>query len=300
MPVSHLVPVGTAFPDRESVRAAGLHKHTMAGIGYEPGGAAELIVVSGGYREDEDFGDRIIYTGQGGQSAPGSGKQVSDQTLDRGNQALVVSALSQLPVRVIRGSGGNKEFSPASGYRYDGLFLVTTHWFDVSQDGPLVIRFVLEKSSDGADRESVERVSAEVVSGPPQGHESPGRTEKPSTSSVDRNPALPSWIKTLYKDQCQLCMCTLTVPALTFSHGAHIQGLGHPHNGKDLVDNMLCLCPNCHIRLDYGAIYIQDDCLTAQDVITGSTSKLHVHPAHSLDLPSIQYHRLHVDVSRVL
>jgi putative restriction endonuclease len=35
---------------------------------------AESIVVSGGYKDDKDFGDVIVYTGHGGQD--GKGNQV--------------------------------------------------------------------------------------------------------------------------------------------------------------------------------------------------------------------------------
>lgn len=42
------------------------------------GGGADAIVVSGGYEDDNDDGDEIIYTGQGGND-PDSGKQVADQ-----------------------------------------------------------------------------------------------------------------------------------------------------------------------------------------------------------------------------
>jgi SAD/SRA domain len=39
--------VGTIFKDRKEVKAAGLHKHLMAGIDYEKGGNARSIVISG-------------------------------------------------------------------------------------------------------------------------------------------------------------------------------------------------------------------------------------------------------------
>ena len=54
---------------------------------------AESVVVSGGYPDDQDSGDEIIYTGQGGRDT--SGKHVKDQELEleRGNLALAKSKL---------------------------------------------------------------------------------------------------------------------------------------------------------------------------------------------------------------
>ncbi|MBE3142597.1 MAG: HNH endonuclease, partial [Planctomycetes bacterium] len=34
----------------------------------------------------------------------------------------------------------------------------------------------------------------------------------------------------------------------------HIKPLGSPHYGRDRRDNILCLCPNCHAKLDFGVI----------------------------------------------
>ena len=114
---THEVPVGTHFNTRIEVREAGLHAPPMAGIYPAGEGArAESIVISGGYSDDRDYGDVIIYTGAGGQSAPGSGVQITDQKIEGANKALVRAQHEGTPIRVIRGSGGDPQFSPASGY----------------------------------------------------------------------------------------------------------------------------------------------------------------------------------------
>ena len=77
------VPVGTTFPDRRALLGAGVHRQLQAGI-------ADSIVVSGGYEDDDDFGDLIIYTGQGGND-PATKRQVADQRLALGNAALAES-----------------------------------------------------------------------------------------------------------------------------------------------------------------------------------------------------------------
>lgn len=68
------VPVGATYPSREAVAAAGVHKPTMAGISGAERDGADSIVVSGGYEDDEDYGNVIVYTGAGGND-PSSGRR---------------------------------------------------------------------------------------------------------------------------------------------------------------------------------------------------------------------------------
>ena len=63
------VNVGDVFNSRQKLREAGIHAPTMAGIwGAQEG--AYSIVLSGGYEDDIDELDYILYTGQGGQDVP--------------------------------------------------------------------------------------------------------------------------------------------------------------------------------------------------------------------------------------
>ena len=67
-------PMGTTYVNREAAAEAGVHRQLRGGIcGGEDG--AESIVVSGGYVDDQDYGDVIVYTGQGGRD-PASGRQI--------------------------------------------------------------------------------------------------------------------------------------------------------------------------------------------------------------------------------
>ncbi|MFK4222936.1 HNH endonuclease [Streptomyces sp. NPDC019890] len=68
-------------------------------------------------------------------------------------------------------------------------------------------------------------------------------------------------MKRWYQHTCQICRLPLVVGAggASYAEGAHIQALGKPTNGPDVDGNVLCLCPNCHVRLDRGAIYFTDD-----------------------------------------
>ena len=292
------VPVGTNFQSREEVARAGLHSPLMAGIHPQREGArAESIVISGGYKDDADYGDVIIYTGQGGQSAPGSGVQIADQVIERGNRALVKAQHDGTPIRVIRGSGGNSQFSPASGYRYDGLYEVRKHWFKRSADGPLIVQFELVAVDYGIQSTAKTRQGGIA---PPSGNVSPDRRERRSRSLV-RDQANVDWIKNLYDNTCQVCRIQLMTDAGAISIGAHIQGLGKPDNGPDVVENMLCLCHNCHAIFDSGSFYVNDDCKTItwlhEPTGNGTSSlpiELFTKNEHQIGLIHITHHRLNI------
>src|SRR5262245_11113972 len=111
-------PEGSRYASRQQAHNAGVHRPLQAGISGASLEGADSIVVSGGYEDDHDFGDTIVYTGHGGND-PNTGAQVADQVLERGNAALALNHARGLPVRVIRGASGDPTFSPATGYRYD-------------------------------------------------------------------------------------------------------------------------------------------------------------------------------------
>ncbi|RYQ98733.1 hypothetical protein Ahy_B07g086496 isoform A [Arachis hypogaea] len=101
--------VGDVFLFRMELCVLGLHGQIQAGIDYlaasmspnnEP--IATSVIVSGGYEDDMDEGDVIIYTGQGGQ-ATNSVRQATHQKLESGNLALERSMYHNIEVRVIRG-----------------------------------------------------------------------------------------------------------------------------------------------------------------------------------------------------
>jgi putative restriction endonuclease len=93
-------PEGSQFESREALRQAGLHRHPQAGISGSPDDGADTIIVSGGYPDDRDEDDRILYTAD---KMTGAG-QVADQTLTRASLALARSEERGVPVRVIRGA----------------------------------------------------------------------------------------------------------------------------------------------------------------------------------------------------
>ena len=173
------------------------------------------------------------------------GKQVRDQELtDSGNWALKISYEEQLPVRVIRGPKGDPQWSPATGYRYDGLYLIDRYWPDTGIDGYRIWRYRLERIDQSAVIEPTE-------GGPV------GRTSVTSDRPI-RDSALAQRLKEEYDFTCQICGTRLDSPSGPYAEAAHIKPLGRPDDGPDIKANMLCLCPNDHKLMDCGGIVIDD------------------------------------------
>lgn len=277
------LPIGTTWSTRQDASRDGVHRPTVGGISGTKDEGADSIVVSGGYEDDQDYGDEIVYTGAGGND-PNSGKQTHDQTLDQpGNAGLVTSQLAGLPIRVVRGSRGDPHYSPPTGYRYDGLYRVADHWTEVGKSGHRIWRYRLVRLSP---QEAAAYVPALNL---PPGNQRP-RTSTGVTTRIVRNTAVAIAVKKLYDDYCQVCDTRLEVPGGTLSEGAHIRALGRPHLGPDVPDNVLCLCPNHHALFDDGGIYITGD-LKVHDFHGQVIGPLRKHGKHPISLDHIRYHR---------
>ncbi|MGV9313421.1 YDG/SRA domain-containing protein [Streptomyces sp. NPDC003691] len=285
------VPVGQPYPNRVLASEAKVHRPRIAGICGTKATGAESIVLSGGYKDDEDLGDVIIYTGHGGQD--GAGNQINDQSLeDSGNAALVTSYLQGLPVRVIRGSKSESVYAPQSGYRYDGLYRVVSYGSKLGIDGHLIWQFRMEAALD-APLPAIENDQLAVDS-PRNDEEAPAGNDVPERASsniqrIVRSSQVKNAVKRWHADQCQVCGIIIETPGGTYSEGAHVQALGRPHNGPDRTGNVLCLCPNCHVKLDAGAIVIRDDLTVFENGVP--VGPLRTHPQHTLDVGCIQSHR---------
>jgi len=82
-------------------------------------------------------------------------------------------------------------------------------------------------------------------------------------SRIIRDTAVSSELKLLYDHSCQLCGTVITLCGRSYSEAHHIKPLGSPHDGNDSRDNLVCVCPNCHVLLDYAAIPLHLDSLRA-------------------------------------
>jgi putative restriction endonuclease len=277
--------IGTEWQTRREVALAGIHRPTMNGISGTEREGADSIVVSGGYEDDEDFGSEIIYTGTGGYDVA-TGKQTADQTFDNtNNAALIKSQFEGLPVRVVRGAKGNPLFSPKSGYRYDGLFQVLDHWSETGKSGFRVCRYRLRQ----IEPNEVIQPATFVASKPPVGEINPSRIRSITTRTV-RSTSVSEYVKKLYKFRCQICESELLIPKGFISEGAHIRALGRPHNGPDIVENIICLCPNHHSLLDLGGIYISDK-FQVFDLSHTYIGELTIDATHKIDPAFTAYHR---------
>lgn len=264
------VPVGTVFPDRKSLHNAGVHKPIEHGISGREDEGAESIVVSKKYEDDEDYGSVIIYTGAGGRDRS-KGMQIADQVLARQNKALARNQVLNIPVRVIRKING--------GYRYDGLFRVEEVWHDRGKSGFEVVRYRLVS-------EAALEAAQHAISPEPQTR--PGR-QTATISRIIRDSEAARGVKAMYSFKCQICQTSLETPGGLYAEAAHIRPLGGKHDGPDNQGNILCLCPNHHVLLDYGAISIKDDM-----TLLGLNGRVSLDPKHSIDLDNLRYHRDHI------
>lgn len=277
------IEVGTLFASYAALNQAEVHRSTQGGISSSETEGADSIVVSGGYADDQDFGDEIVYTGQGGRDA--SGKHIEDQKLRRGNLALVINELEGLPVRVIRGADPKSAFAPATGYRYDGLYQVDSHWHEVGKAGFKVWRYRLIRQDSAVPVQK--KADAELPAVLSGGNALPVRIST-TVQRIVRDTQQAKKIKKHYKYTCQVCQTQIPTAAGFYAEAAHVRALGAPHNGPDTPDNILCLCPNHHVMFDHGAFAVQNDLS-----LIGIAGKLTVLPGHSLDVTQLQYHRSH-------
>lgn len=272
-------PVGSRFESRAELSDIGLHRPLIAGISGSEREGADSIVLSGGYEDDQDFGDEIIYTGHGGRDQE-TGKQIADQNFSRGNRALAYSSLNGLPVRVIRGADHNTPYSPNTGYRYDGLFVVDDYWQEIGRSGFRIWRYRLVKMADSAAyRESVSET---------RGIYSVAPRQEMIVQRVVRNTGQAQRLKALYDYRCQVCRIRLEGLAGPYAEAAHIRPLGAPHDGPDTLDNMLCFCPNHHVLFDHGGIAVDENLL-----LIGEEGSLLVHPRHPINEEHLRYRREH-------
>lgn len=283
---------GKSYESREAVRLARLHAHKQAGISGTAREGADAIVLNGGYPDDRDYGDLIIYTGHGGQDS--RKRQVADQTLDDpGNAGLVKSQLDGLPVRVIRGYEEDSPHAPEKGYRYDGLYRVVRHWFKTRADGFRVCQFLMVKIGSPSDVPDPEIPSgaATGTTQPPATPVRPAGRTTATVNKVNRRAEVVKTVKAWHDNRCQICDETVELPSGPSSDAAHIRALGVPHNGPDVEENVLCLCPNDHRRFDNGAVYLTDD-LEVVEALTGAVGKrIRTHPAHKIGVEYVRYHR---------
>lgn len=119
----------------------------------------------------------------------------------------------------------------------------------------------------------------------PTGNLEPQRAAS-TTYRILRDTLLARKIKELYVHKCQICGLRIKLNnEKYYSEAHHIIPLGKQHKGSDTSENIIVLCPNHHVMMDYGLLKIEID-------------KLYVHPKHKLSEKSIEYHNLNIYFSK--
>ena len=114
-----------------------------------------------------------------------------------------------------------------------------------------------------------------VVSDIPSHYQMPERA--PATiHRVIRDVGIVGELKRLYGYRCQVCETRLELSSGFYCEAHHLKPLGAPHHGPDAKTNILIVCPNHHVLLDYGALKITISSLRLNN--------------HYLDQEFIDYH----------
>ncbi len=180
---------------------------------------------------------------------------------------------------MIRGATPHSPYAPEEGYCYDGLFSVEDYWKEKGKSGFMVWKFRLRKINTESHLSTAQEDT--------ENYRQPQRVET-TIQRIVRNTEVAQQVKELYQYRCQVCDMVITTSAGVYAEAAHIQPLGKPHNGPDIMENILCLCPNYHVMLDYGGFSILEDFS-----LIGIAGKLIVHRKHSIGNEYLFYHLTH-------
>lgn len=239
--------------------------------------------MSGGYEDDVDELDYVMYTGHGGQDRPG-GTQVRDQDFVDSNRALQVTYENGFPLRVTRGHQIPNGPDQEKGYRYDGLYYINHIEKVRGLSGFLICRFHLESET------SLKSLERQLAGNLKADYSRTTRT-RALVNRVNRDTSLSERLKKLYKHRCQVCDEYLEKPNGAIAVGAHIKALGRPHNGPDHLSNMLCLCPNHHAQFDAFSFFVDSRTFEIKGSPGLAGKALTVSKKHQIDPNFIKYHQ---------
>lgn len=187
------------------------------------------------------------------------------------------------PVYYLRGVGGFHD----SGHEYR----IQVDWFLDLAKNPITVAEI-KKHIGATPRGAVKRIVkrraevARMIDGfrlPPLLQREANELPTPdriatTTYRIVRDTEKARRVKRLHRYECQICGHTIQLPnGSRYSEGHHIQPLGSPHNGPDVIENILCVCPNHHAELDYGVAPI-------------NLSTLHTSKCHPIAPQFIEYH----------
>lgn len=266
----HGVPVGAHFRGRNALYNARIHRDVRVDVvgGIDGKRGAESVVLHGGHEDDIDLGQVVYLAGIGPRDR--SGRSTANQQFTELNRSLATNLDSGQVVRLVR--------TVDNGYEYSGLYAVEDAFLRVGASGIQICQFRLRAMMQSLDT----------------GGHAPSRPQTKRALATHyrlvRDAKVPMRVKALYDDRCQVCGVRIEILSGAYSEGAHIVPLGGGADGPDIEANVLCLCPNHHVMLDHGAIYLGDD-WTVLNANHGSIGRLTRHPDHHLDPLFAQQHR---------
>lgn len=115
------------------------------------------------------------------------------------------------------------------------------------------------------DTDNQDKRSIDSFFGDPQVLDTPRATDlngPPEAARIEttiyrilRDTALSREVKIAHNFKCQLCSMTIQLgDGSYYAEAHHVKPLGRPYNGPDTIDNIICVCPTCHVLLDYKVI----------------------------------------------
>ncbi|XP_015119910.1 uncharacterized protein LOC107043110 [Diachasma alloeum] len=122
-------PPGSWWGIRMDLSRDQVHRPFDKSVDEGPPGASSLCTPHSNPANDLDLGDYLTFTTPSGPTPC---------------HPLVRSCQSQIPVRLVRGYNLTNKFSPKTGYRYDGLYLVLSFW-QVGDESRKDLRFALAR-----------------------------------------------------------------------------------------------------------------------------------------------------------
>ncbi len=115
----------------------------------------------------------------------------------------------------------------------------------------------------------------------PDGSDEPERVLV-ETHRIIRDTKIARKVKFLHEYKCQICGEAIDLGnGKHYAEAHHIKPLGGKHKGPDVIENILCVCPNHHAQLDFGAIKI-------------NINSLRNSLGHEISDDYVQYHNLSI------
>ncbi|MBX9987166.1 HNH endonuclease signature motif containing protein [Priestia aryabhattai] len=166
-------------------------------------------------------------------------KQPSDVSLEKMNPFL-----ENFKTNKEKDSITDKELNKSRLHEQDSKVLENNYLSNFM--GTEILPTVLHISSENGEERSIKLG---------KGHILPKKLRK-NISLTNRNRLIVNQLKKLYEDKCQICSEQIEIANNKYySEVHHIQPLGM-HDGPDIPENMIVLCPNHHIMFDQGVIRI--------------------------------------------